>query len=111
MAVWPNISASDYGLDEEYYKPQIRTEFEGNYVQSRAKSTRARNRWALHWLYMTEAEFQTLKTFFNTNQGLSFTWVHPVTSVSYSCFFSVDSLKSKININGYREVDVMIEES
>lgn len=110
MADWPSISNPDYGLEEDHYKPQIRTEFEGNYVQSRARATRSINRWNLTWALLLEADFQTLLTFFDTNLGSSFTWVHPVTSVSYTCRFSQDTLKSTINLDGYRNVSCMIEE-
>lgn len=110
MANWPSISPPDYGLSEDFYKPQVRTEFEGNYVQSRPRSTRAVHRWSLKWSALLESEFQTLKTFFDTNQGTSFTWTHPLTSVSYSCRFSTDTLTSRIVVNDYREVECSIEE-
>jgi hypothetical protein len=110
MADWPSIDNPDYGLDEEYYKPQVRQEFEANYVQSRPRSTRGRSRWALHWDLLSEADYQTLLAFFAANQGGVFTWIHPISSASYTCRFSGDVLKSRIVMPDCRAVDCPIEE-
>jgi hypothetical protein len=99
-----------YGTDGEFYKPQIRTEFEGNYVQSRARSTRGIMRWNLKWESMPEADFQTLRTFFNTNQGGSFNWTEPVTSTARIVRFSEDSLRWSHSNKGVRSVSCGIEE-
>lgn len=110
MASWPSISNPDFGLKETVYRPQVRQEFESNYVQSRPRTTRATKRWALSWAALTEADYQTLLTFFNTYQGSSFTWTHPVSAVSYTCRFSGDTLESEITLTGYRRVSLQIEE-
>ena len=107
---WPNIQAPDYGLEDEVYFPQIKMEFEANYTQSRPKAVRSTGRWSLKWANMPEADYQLLKTFFLANQGYSFSWTHPVTSASYTVRFGMDSLKSTITINDYRQVEVSLEE-
>jgi hypothetical protein len=110
---WPSIAAPTFGSTEEDYRPQIRTEFDGNYVQSRVRATRSVKRWVWRWNYMTEADYQTLITFFQTNQGGSFNFTHPVTSVAYACRFSGNSLSSTFVTRGetyYRSVEVGIEE-
>jgi hypothetical protein len=109
MNTWPSIISPDYGLSEDCYIPQIRTEFEANYVQSRRRATRAVRRWALEWSFLPESQYQTLETFFNANQGSIFYWTHPVTNVTYECRFSEDKLKSDINLDNYRKVNCTIE--
>jgi len=96
MATFPAIARPSRGLEEEYYLPQKRTDFEANYVQTRKSVTRGRGKWPLVWNILSEANYQTLLTFFKANQGNSFTWIHPVSSVSYTCIFSADSIKGKI---------------
>lgn len=110
MATWPSIMIPQYGTDGEWYRPQIRNEFEANYVQSRPRSTRGVMRWTLKWTAMPEADFQTLLTFFNTNQGLSFTWTEPRTGTARTCRFSEDSLKWSHSELGHRSVTCAIEE-
>jgi hypothetical protein len=108
MANWPSIPNPDFGLEEEIYYPLVRTEKEANYVQARRRSTRDRGRWNLGWKALPEADYQTLLTFFLAN--LSFTWTHPKSSVTYTCMFSEDSLKSKIISPTRRYVTCPIEE-
>ena len=110
MATWPNVPAPDFGTVEEVYKPQVRTEFEGGYVQSRPRTSRAIRRWPLAWSYMAEGDYQTLHTFFLTNQGGSFDWTHPLSAAVYVCRFSGDYLKSSWAGPGYRQVECPIEE-
>ncbi len=111
MANWPNIPNPDWGLEEEDYKPQIKDEFEANYVQTGPAASRMRGKFPLGWELLSEADFQTLKTFFNTNQGGSFTWTHPVANTSHNCVFSVNFIKSKWLSAGWRSnVQCPIEE-
>jgi hypothetical protein len=113
MANWPStLSSPDWGLEEEYSKPQLKTDFEANYGQSRPKVTRGTDRWGnLGWKLLPEDEYQTLKAFFNANQGSVFVWVHPITGVSYNCRFSADSIKSSFAFPGWRkDVQCPIEE-
>lgn len=109
MANWPSMPAADFGTEEEVYRPQIRTEFEGGYVQSRSRTTREIRRFPLAWETMSNADYTTLETFFKENQGNSFNWTHPMTNVTYACRFSTDSLKSVWAGPGYRSVQCPIE--
>ena len=88
-----------------------RTEFEGNYVQSRPRVTRGRSKWPLAWHIMEESDYQDLLAFFAANQGGSFDWTHPASAVEYACRFSEDQLTSKIASTGKRkDVKCPIEE-
>jgi len=110
MANWPAISPPAYGLEEEVYRPHVRSEFEVGYVQSRPRSLRSVRRWRLSWDLLSESDYQLLKTFFETYQGGSFTWTHPVSAVQYTCRFSGDSLPSRIVAAGWRSCECPIEE-
>ena len=96
MAAFPSIANPSRGLEEETYLPQIKSEFEANYVQVRKSATRDRSKWNLVWNVLSETDYQTLLTFFKANQGLSFTWTHPVSLATYTCVFSTSSLKGKV---------------
>lgn len=111
MADWPSIAAPSFDFEEEVYLPQVRQEFEANYVASRPRATREIRRWTLRWSRMTEADFQTLEAFFIANQGLTFGWTHPVTSGSYTCRFSGNGLVSRLTRPGIRGVECAIEEA
>lgn len=112
MSAWPTLPTPSWGLEEEYYKPQVRTEFEQNYVQSRPAVTSGKHRWPnLGWSLLSETDYQSLETFFETNQGNSFTFTHPMSGVSYTCRFSSDSIRSRFKSPGWRmDVQCPIEE-
>lgn len=105
MATWPaTLPKPEYGLEEEYYKQQLRSEFEAGYVLSRPRYSRGRLRWKnLGWLLLSDANYATLLAFFVANQGGSFTWTHPGSSVTYTCRFSTDSITSQFHCTGWRK--------
>ena len=112
MNAWPsNISPPDWDCEEEYYKPQIKDEFEANYVQVGPAASRGRSKFPLAWHLMSEAEYQTLLAFFAANQGSAFTYTHPIAATSHVCVFSANSIRSKWHSVGWRsDVQCPIEE-
>jgi hypothetical protein len=111
LPAWPTLPPPDTGIEEEFYKPQRKIEFEANYVQTAPRATRGRRRFPLGWELMTEAEYQALETFFNANQGGSFTFTHPLRSTTHACVFSADSIKHKWRSGGWVQgVQCPIEE-
>jgi len=106
---WPSIAAPTYTTGGETYLPQLRTEFEGGYVQSRPRCTRATRRWTLVWNAMTNADFATLESAFIADMGTTFSWTEPVTSTSYTVRYAADSLKwTHVNL-GVRAVSIGLE--
>jgi len=112
MSAFPSIANPSRGLEEVVYLPKIKTEFENNYVQTRKTATRDRSKWTLVWNTLSETDYQSLLTFFKANQGLSFTWTHPVSLSVYTCVFSSDELKGKVGKypNTRENVTLPIEE-
>jgi hypothetical protein len=109
---WPStLPNPKHPLHEELLIPQIRTEFEAGYVQSRRRGTRERRKWALEWDVLTNAQRITLQSFFIARQGSTFAWTHPVTLVSYTVRFSDDAVKMSFNVNQRWSATVVIEEA
>lgn len=107
---WPSISTPNYPLSEEVSYPQVKTEFESGTVQSRPKWTRERRKFTLQWSAMTEAHWALLEAAFIADQGTSFSWTNPASSVVYTVRYSEDSLKSSVTQPGRRSVQVALEE-
>ena len=108
---FPTLSVeADIKYDDEYIKPVVKTKFDGNYAQTRPKYTKASNDFNPTYKMITEADKNTLKTFFNTNSGNSFDWTNPTDKVVYTVRFGVDRLKFKNITVGYYSVDIPLEE-
>ena len=105
---WPSIAAPTYTTGGEIYLSIIRTEFEGGYVQSRAKATRFTRRWTLVWVALSEAHYQTLEAYFISMRTTD-TWTEPITLASYTFRFAEGSLKWNHSALGHRTVTVGIE--
>jgi len=113
MAAWPTIAEPIYPIKEKTMFPAIRTEKEGPYMQSRPKWTSGKKVFTLQWddkVSLPETDYQTLETFFLANQGASFTWTHPVTSVVYTCMFLQDELDGDMLVPGYRTLSVQFRQ-
>jgi len=91
MASYPTLSdVPSYPLVEQVKDSVIRSDFDGGYVQTRARHTRIRKTWQIKYGNLTSADKITLAAFVTTVQGGadSFTWVNPQDSVSYEVRFS-----------------------
>ena len=107
---WPAIAAPTYTSGGEVYHSQIRTEFEGGYVQSRKRNTRPTRRWSLHWNAMSHADWLLLEEAFINDQGNEFPWTEPITDKTYTVRYSEDRIRWSHTDKGYRQVSVAIEE-
>jgi len=96
---------------EQYYKPRIKTESEGNYVHIRDRATRGRHIFTLSWERISESEYLSIKSFFDKYSGSAFYWTHDVTNTTYTVIFADDIIESKfVQPHGYRSVTVRLEE-
>jgi len=91
MASWPSI-ATPSKIKESAIKKVIRTTSEGGYIQARARWTDYKQSFELIWSVLTSTDKATLITFFDTNQGTTFTWTHPELATTHTCFFSDDQI-------------------
>jgi hypothetical protein len=111
MNTWPStIPNPSFPLQHTLSIPQVRTPFEGGYVQSRRVFTRQRHTWRLAFEGFTDAHRTTLDNFFIANQGATFNWVHPTSAVTHKVRFSDDDLVWRLSDTSRWSVTINIEE-
>ena len=91
MAAFPDIPVT-IGSQSSLYIPIVQTESEGNYLRVRRKTTRSRRIFTLDFKEISYTDYALIEAFFEANQGISFTWTHPVTSIEYDLVFMQDTL-------------------
>jgi len=99
-----------FPIKEEYYKPTIRSESEGNYIHVRARSSRGRHKWELKWDYIDDSDYQSIKDFFDKNQGIAFYWTNPVDNQTYTVVFADNNLNAEAVSPGYWNLSIKLEE-
>lgn len=93
MTDFPSIQKSDWRLfREKVMKRQIITPFEAGYKQSRAAATQMKREFTIGWPSMLRTDYNLLVTFFDTYQGSTFNFTHPITDVVYEVRFLDDEL-------------------
>ena len=109
--VFPSIQKPS-SRKKSYYKPQIRTEFENGYVQSRAKGTKGRWQYELTWEYMSTSDFELLQTHFADSCGDTFTVLSTMlnTTTDMICRYSEDTITAESSAPGYYSVTIALEE-
>ena len=108
MANFPTISRRGSELhspvvgdfkDKLAHDPTIRSSSDGGYVTSRAKFTRIPRKWDVHYMWLTVANKNTLKTFVDATAiggAESFSWLNPEDGVTYTARF-LDPLTIEFN--------------
>jgi hypothetical protein len=115
MALFPlpdnNLSAPAprLGTEEQTSVNITKTAFEANYLQVRRTSSRARKAFNLKYDNVTTDEFAILEDFFNQWVGNVFTFVHPITSVSYQCTFKEGTLSKTFVSYGVYSTSIALE--
>lgn len=77
-------------MKEGTVKKVLKSNFDGGYQQQRPQFTRAYKTFDLSYNILTDDEIVTLDTFFQTYQGMSFTFVHPVKNTEHTVMFDMD---------------------
>ena len=112
MADFPSIQKPS-SRTRSVSKPQLKSEFEGNYTQIRSKGTRAKSKWTLSWENLPISDWELLKTHFTENSGSSFTIDKDMIfeSADKTVIYSIDEVTAKSsNIVGFYSVEIQIEE-
>ena len=111
MADFPSIQYPS-SRKRTFNKPQIRTEFENGYVQSRARVTRGRWLFELTWDLLSVSDFNTLQEHFDTECGYAFVVSANMlyTGSDKTCRYSEDTLTAESAEAGYYKVTVQLEE-
>ena len=87
---FPQIAPPVYPLNEDWEDVGISNGFEDGTEQSRARFTRSRGTWVLHWTALKDSDYQTLMNFWRKDvKGKSqlFNWTHPITGIIYTVRF------------------------
>jgi hypothetical protein len=109
-ATWPSIQLPTFGSEDIVSKPALRSKSEAGYTMTRSRMTLAKERRGLKWDYISNTDFATLKTFFETNSGGSFYWTDPMTSETKEYTFLDDELSFTYAAPNYMSGSVSIEE-
>lgn len=115
MADFPELTADIHGLSEASLTKTVKTVSEANYVQTRARATRARKSFNVIHPFMLLSEYQTLRTFFETTvRGAStiFNWTNINDSVTYEVRYKEDTLACTYYCPSWvRNVSFVLEEA
>lgn len=91
MIIYP-INLNIDSFDSKIIKPTSKSSYSNGYTQKVAKYTRALNQFSFSHENLEVIEKEQLQLFFETNQGLSFTFVHPLTNDSFEVSFEMDEI-------------------
>jgi hypothetical protein len=90
MADFPNIGKPN-SIEEEWEDQGMSSRMEDGLEISRARFTRSRGTWVLHWNYLSDSDYDALMCFYkDTVKGKAekFYWVHPVSALTYEVRFA-----------------------
>lgn len=85
----------------------LRSQTENGYTFSRAKTTKVKYKFSLDYI-VSKNDFNTLETFFITNQGSSFNIVWD--SVTYTVVFTIDELQYEVLAKDLRRCNITLVE-
>lgn len=90
---YPSLTAKpQLPIEQKYADNTLRTPMESGYEITRARNSRTRREWTVHYTAMSAADWATLETFVMTtvNMGAGiFVWTHPADSTTHNVRFSV----------------------
>lgn len=111
MADFPTLATPAYPIQRETEDPAITSGFENGSEQTRARFTRKRTSWVLRWPAMSNANRDTLRTFWDTVQGGSetFDWTDPYDSAKHAVRFT-GPIRETWRDGNHWEVEVSIKE-
>lgn len=90
MPTFPTLSVlPSYPLKDDAEDPTLKSNFEAGYTLARTRFTRQRKLFSLVYNKLPNADKLLLEAFCDTVHGGAdtFTWTHPITSVSYTVRF------------------------
>jgi hypothetical protein len=100
IAVFPDIARPDYKSYAEGVSVSVRrVVFEGNAASIRRHGA-ARRVFTCVWNSMTNADKETLFSFFSENAGRAFLYTPPLSSASVLCAFSDDDIEAQCMTGG-----------
>jgi len=107
---WPAIRNPDYPFGEKLLRRKIMSRFESGHELTRSTATVSKREFSLSWKQLTEADYQTLATFFDSQGAESFAWNHPATNEAINVRFVESELDWTIPFYGHRAGSVLLHE-
>lgn len=90
---FPTVANPDYNnYSERFIRPARRTEFEGNAMSTRPRSTVTRRVLSIGWRSMTQADKDAVFGFFDDYQGYAFLFTPPLETTAILVVFGDDEL-------------------
>lgn len=93
--IFPALPGVKRNIERTPNKPVIRSNFEGNYAQTRPRFTRASYEFKIEYPVLTLDQLQTLEAFFIAYSGVSFLWTNPDDGIERTVRFVDDKLPSR----------------
>ena len=111
MVAFPTIQKPNIqGFSLSVINPTYNSKTEANYELIRKASFKSRQQWELHWSAIANADFVTLKEFFEDNVAEIIEWNNPDDSQAYNVNFVGDTfLFTKVD-NNYWTGSIAIKE-
>lgn len=110
MTNFPAEPVPSLGTEDSTNYLVIRSQFEGNYQQTRRGATKGRKVFKLKYDKLTISEFEILEAFHHDNIGGNFTFFHPISAVKYTVTFQEDSLTKSWDSYGVVSTTIILEE-
>ena len=93
---WPTIAIPNQ-IKVEFYKAADRSKFESGRQVSGAKDAAVRRRFTLIWeRSLPQTDLDSLGGAFETDQGGTFAWTHPISATSYTVGYGQDSIEGHL---------------
>ncbi|TLP41034.1 hypothetical protein [Arcobacter arenosus] len=108
MAIYPTLIATS--IKETSSKKVLKSDYQGGYTQTRPQFTRKLKTFTIGYSVLTVAEAETLENFIMDNQGLSFTFQHPITDEIHEVYYTQDDIDINYVSPLYRSTTVVLKE-
>lgn len=105
---WPSINPPNQ-IRARYIKKQYKSTMETGTVISRAAWSSGKRIWVLSWNALPETDLNSLLAAFESDQGTTFSWTHPKTSVAYTVGYNSDEIEYDLNAKYYDRYQVVVE--
>lgn len=109
MAFFPS-GLTITSFKEKTSRPVLKSQYDGGYTVRRPKYTRQVKTFSLGFSALTIAQASELETFIMDNQGMSFTFTHPTTLVTYEVTNTTDEIEFSFIPPKYRSTSIVLEE-
>jgi hypothetical protein len=110
MGNFPTEPVPHLGTEDSTNYLVIRSQFDGNYQQTRLGATKGRKVFKLKYDKLTLQEFSVLEVFHSANIGGTFLFTHPISLITYTVVFQEDTLTKSWDAYDIVSTTIILEE-